>query len=165
MVTQGKKFLAAHNHPDPTEYYAPLAKSLSNTQTLNANETPGGSGDANLHNVVNNNVAVSGNDVSGTSKAANGNVFRMRTSSDLILDPLPDLKSNPSRNSYSEQDMETSPDLSLSPNSDYSTGKTCRSILSIYQSANLSIYQPVTYYSVNHYANQSICQSISNSIC
>ena len=33
MVTQGKKFLAAHNHPDPTEYYVPLAKSLSNTQT------------------------------------------------------------------------------------------------------------------------------------
>ena len=52
---------------------------------------------------------------------------------DLILDPLPDLKATTThcRSSYSEQDMETSPDLSLSPNSDYSTGEFCPLVLVI----------------------------------
>ena len=113
---QGKKFLAAHNHPDPTEYYAPLAKSLSNTQT----QDPVESSFPSPSDAV-------GEDAGNASSPA---AVRLRSSggalsgADLILDPLPDLKSRPARSSFSEHDMETSPDLSLSPNSDYSTGES-----------------------------------------
>ena len=129
MVTQGKKFLAAHDHPDPTEYYAPLAKSLSNTETQERDES------SSLPSPVDNNdddEAVLHSRVVGVvhpTPAQHHALLRLRGSdgtlpgADLILDPLPDLKSRPCRSSYSEQDMETSPDLSLSPNSDYSTGE------------------------------------------
>ena len=128
-MTQGKKFLAAHDHPDPTEYYAPLAKSLSNTETQERDES------SSLPSPVDNNdddEAVLHSRVVGVvhpTPAQHHALLRLRGSdgtlpgADLILDPLPDLKSRPCRSSYSEQDMETSPDLSLSPNSDYSTGE------------------------------------------
>ena len=132
MVTQGKKFLAAHNHPDPTEYYAPLAKSLSNTQchlivdpendSLIPPPPPplDGRGDGDVSNVV------SGDLSSLSALRLRGSALTPPSADDLILDPLPDLKSRLSRNSYStepDRDMEMSPDMSsLSPNSDYSTG-------------------------------------------